>query len=732
MVNKGNEIPPVDALIERVLQYRPSANTAIIKKAYAFGQKAHAGQYRRSGEPYFYHPATVARLLADLELDEETIVAGLLHDVVEDCDVSLDQIEQEFGADVAILVDGVTKLSQLEDYSREEQQAENLRKMFLAMAKDIRVILIKLADRLHNMRTLKALRPERQQAISQETIEIYAPLAHRLGIYRLKWELEDLALRYLEPETYSQITELVATRRAEREQYIQQLVFELKDALKAHKIDSDIQGRPKNFYSIAKKMHSQGKQFDQILDLTAVRVLVDSVKDCYGALGVVHTLFKPVPGRFKDYIAMPKPNYYQSLHTTVIGPSGEPIEIQIRTWEMHRTSEYGIAAHWRYKEGQHGDLDFDQKLSWLRQVLEWQHELRDAREFIESLKIDLFADEVFVFTPKGAVIDLPAGATPVDFAYRIHTDVGNRCIGAKANGKIVSLDTSLQNGDIVEILTSKVAQGPSADWLNFVKTSGAKNRVRQWFKVKNREEHIHMGRELVERELKRLGLDPKDALRTEWLDEVRKKYNAASIEDLLAMVGRGTLTSAQIGARLREKKPLDSIELPQLDPKEVWQRLGYGKPSNGVRVKGVDNVLVRFSRCCTPVPDDPIVGYITRGRGVSVHRSDCINMPDLKTHTERMVEVVWDQSQAMSFPVEVEIHALDRPGLLADVSRVVAETRVNIVNAKARGYRNRTAIVTVMMEIRHLGELRGIIEKLERLPDVLSVERVLSVNSGPA
>jgi len=692
-----------------------------VARAHTFAAHFHEGQLRQSGEPYIIHPEAVAEILADLEMDAVTLQAAFLHDVVEDTSAGLDEIGRTFGPDVATLVDGVTKLSLLEDRSQLEQEAENLRKMFLAMAQDVRVILIKLADRLHNLRTLKHLQPVRQRRIAQETLEIYAPLAHRLGIYRLKWELEDLSLRYLEPEAYQTIAELVRQRRGDRERYIEQVAQEVMTHLVEHGVGADISGRPKSFYSIYNKM-KQGKDFTEIYDLVALRVIVESVKDCYGVLGIVHTMYTPIPGRFKDYIAMPKPNLYQSLHTTVVGPGGLPVEVQIRTQEMHRTAEFGIAAHWVYKEGR-SDPSFDHKLGWLRQLLEWQGDLRDAREFLETLKIDLFADEVFVFTPKGQVHNLPAGATPVDFAYRIHTDIGHHCVGARVNGRIMPLDHKLENGDIVEILTSKSSQGPSLDWLQFVQTSTARSRIRSWFKAKNREENAKLGRDMVEREARRVNLDPSEIMRSEWLEDMARRLHYGGVDDLFAAVGYGGLSAPQVVTRLKDRLPEPPVSIPEEDKQAFAD---YGKPMNGVRVRGADNLLVRFSRCCTPVPGDPIIGYVTRGKGVTVHRAECPNAKALLSEQDRIVEVTWDQGLQQNYPVEIEVHALDRAGLLADVAQAVAETRLNILSARARGYRNRTALVQVVMEIHHLGELRGIIERLRHLPDVYSVERVVS------
>jgi len=676
----------------------------------------------------------VATILADLELDTVTIAAALLHDVVEDTPVTLEEVRQTFGPEVSGLVDGVTRLSRLEYRSREDEQVENLRKMFLAMARDIRVILIKLADRLHNLRTLGHLEAEARRRIAEETMEVFAPLAHRLGIYHLKMELEDLALRYLDPERYYQLVELVAKRRSERKTFIERVIAMLRERLAADGIEADIQGRAKHFYSIYKKMYEQGRDFADIYDLVAIRVLVDSERDCYAALGIVHSLWKPIPGRVKDFIAAPKPNMYQSLHTTVVGPEGEPVEIQIRTWEMHRTAEYGIAAHWRYKEGGKTDRAFEEKLAWLRQTLEWQHDLRDPQEFMEALKVDLLADSVYVFTPRGDIIELPAGATPIDFAYRIHTDVGHRCVGAKINGRIVPLHYRLNNGDIVEILTSRQSGGPSWDWLNLVKTGTARNRIRQWFKREFWQENVSRGKEMIDRELKRAGVDADDypsALRQQVLEDTRKRLNLGSVDDLWAGVGAGSVTANYVAQKLREAlsrhQKLERVSQAQRGAPEVevkpWS--GFGKPSQGVRVRGVDNVLVRFARCCNPVPGDPIIGYITRGRGVSVHRVDCSNVRYIGAEAERLIEVAWDAATSGTFPAELEISAFDRPGLLSDLLHTIAETRTNINAVHARAGANRVAVIDLVLEIRDVDQLKYLTDKLSRVRDVYSVSRVL-------
>ncbi len=690
-----------------------------IVRALTFAEEAHRGQSRASGDPYVAHPLAVASILADLKMDAPTVTAALLHDVVEDTAYTLQDIEERFGTEVAQLVDGVTKLDRLEARTREEEQAENLRKMFLAMAKDIRVILIKLADRLHNMRTLKHLTADRVQRIAKETMEIYAPLAHRLGIFRIKWELEDLAFQHLQPAAFQEMKELVAKKRQEREAAVEAVIAELNQRVEMVGMVSEVSGRAKHLYSIYQKMYKQGKDFGEIYDLMAVRVLVESVKDCYAVLGLVHSLWKPVPGRFKDYIAMPKSNLYQSLHTTVIGPHGEPIEVQIRTFEMHHTAEYGIAAHWRYKEGGRGDRDFEQKLSWLRQLLEWQRDMRDASEFMETLKVDLFSDEVFVFTPKGDVIDLPAGANPIDFAYRIHTDVGNHCVGAKVNGRIVPLSTPLESGDIVEVLVNRKSPGPSIDWLSMVHTSQAKTRIRQWLRRERRQEHLARGQEMLEREMRRQSFNlPNDR----FLEFVRK-LGYASVEDLAVALSEGNTTAPVVLARVREEMARDqrSQSVVPLPAKRKPEKSG---DASSVLVRGEGRMLTRLARCCQPVPGDPIIGFLTRGRGVSVHRLGCPNEKELARDPERLIEVSWDVAgdTLARHPVELRVYAWDRPGLLADVANAVADS--NIISAKARGFRDRTAVVDVHLEVQNLAQLTHLIGKLEGLPYVQRVDRV--------
>ncbi len=692
-----------------------------IMRAITFAEEAHRGQSRASGDPYFAHPLAVASILADLKMDAPTIVAALLHDVAEDTSYTVTDIEERFGAEVAQLVDGVTKLDRLEARTREEEQAENLRKMFLAMAKDIRVILIKLADRLHNMRTLKHLTADRVQRIAKETMEIYAPLAHRLGIFRIKWELEDLAFQHLQPDAFQEMKELVAKKRREREAAVEAVISDLQTRLESAGMVSEVSGRAKHLYSIYQKMYKQGKDFQEIYDLVAVRVLVESVKDCYAVLGLVHSLWKPVPGRFKDYIAMPKSNLYQSLHTTVIGPHGEPLEVQIRTFEMHHTAEYGIAAHWRYKEGGKGDREFEQKLSWLRQLLEWQRDMRDASEFMETLKVDLFSDEVFVFTPKGDVLDLPAGATPLDFAYRIHTDVGNHCVGAKVNGRIVPLATALESGDIVEVLVNRKSPGPSIDWLSIVHTSQAKTRIRQWLRRERRHEHLVRGQEILEKELRRQSL----TLSSERLASITKKLGYGTLDDLAVALSEGNVQPPALMGRIKDELEREVKAAAPVIPAEPT-RVARPTDAHGseILVRGQGRMLTRLARCCQPVPGDPIIGFLTRGRGVSVHRLGCPNEKELARDPERLIEVGWDTTEAelAPHPVELRVYAWDRPGLLADVANVVADS--NIISAKARGFRDRTAVVEVHLEVRNLIQLTHLISRLESLPYVQKVDRV--------
>lgn len=711
----------LETVVSAVLSYNEKADTSIIEEAYKYAIEAHQGQKRLSGEAYIQHPLHVAYILAELELDVVTIAAGLFHDVVEDTPVTLEDIRARFGDEMALLVDGVTKLSRIEYTSKEEQQVENLRKMFLAMAKDIRVIIIKLADRLHNMRTLSHQPKDKQKEIAKETLEIFAPLAHRLGIFRIKWELEDWALRFLKPDTYYDLVKKISMRRIEREEYITEVIGILKQELEKVNIKADISGRPKHFYSIYNKMVKEDKSINEIYDLIAVRVTVNTIKDCYGVLGAVHALWKPIPGRFKDYIAMPKPNMYQSLHTTVIGPRGEPFEVQIRTWEMHRTAEYGIAAHWKYKDHVEGDRQFDEKLAWLRQLLEWQRDMPDAREFMESLKIDFFSDRVYVFTPKGDVVELPAGSIPVDFAYKVHTQVGHECSGAKVNGRLVSLDYKLKTGDIVEIITNK-GSGPSRDWLSIVQTSQAKNKIRHWHKQESRESHIIRGREALEREITKQGLKQSEFLQNEQVIEAGKKFNLGKLEDVLAAVGDGSITAQQIITRIKDKYLPKAEALPELKYAE-----GYEKTSAGIRVKGVGDVMVRLSRCCNPIPSDEIVGYITRGRGISIHRADCPNVQHYrKEEMHRILEdVFWDTETDVDYRVVIEVEGLDRPRLVTDIMNVVADTKTDINAVNARAASRNLALVHLKIQVNSMEQLNHVMEKIRRVKDVLEVRRVV-------
>ncbi|MDD5603565.1 MAG: bifunctional (p)ppGpp synthetase/guanosine-3',5'-bis(diphosphate) 3'-pyrophosphohydrolase, partial [Eubacteriales bacterium] len=677
--------------------------------------------------------------LADLELDCTSIVAALLHDTIEDTTYTYDMLAREFGEETAKLVEGVTKLGRIPYSTREELQAENLRKMFLAMAKDIRVILIKLADRLHNMRTLRYKSYEKQVETARETLEIFAPLAHRLGISRIKWEMEDICLRYIDPKGYYSLVRQIAQKRQQREEYIKKIIAVLNCKMKEIGIEGSIEGRPKHFYSIYKKMAEQDKSIEQIYDLFAVRIIVDTVKDCYAVLGMVHEMYRPLPGRFKDYIAMPKPNMYQSLHTTLAGNEGVFFEVQIRTWEMHRVAEVGIAAHWKYKEGRSGGDNIDKKLSWLRQLLEWQKEMKDASEFIETLKIDLFADEVFVFTPKGDVISLPAGSSPVDFAYAIHSAVGNRMIGAKVNGMIKPLEHVLTNGDVVEIITSSSMHGPSRDWLKIAKSSQARNKINQWFKKENRDENILKGKESLERELKKQALTYAQLFKPEWAEILLKKYNFNTVEDMIAGIGFGAITANKIISRLKEeyRKSLKPDELEALRQKEKEKEqatqpapAAHGRkdgkpPANGIIVKGIDNCLVRLSKCCNPVPGDKITGFITRGRGVSVHRSDCVNVTRNKSGEarDRLIEVGWYKAENNNYDVDITVLANDRKSLLVEISNAISEAGISMKAINARTTKDNVAIMNIKFEINGTGQLDMIIRKLKRIESVFEVTR---------
>lgn len=728
----------VDGFFEMIKKYLDEKQVAFVHKAYDVAAKAHANQRRKSGEPYIIHPLGVATILADLHMDETTLAAAFLHDVVEDTDVTLQQLTEMFGVKVADLVDGVTKLGKIEYISKEDQQIENYRKMFLAMAKDIRVIMIKLADRLHNMRTMKYMPVHKQHSISRETMEVYAPLAHRLGIYTIKWELEDLAFRYMEPEIYYNLVEQVKVKRREREAMIHEAMAEIKQHLDEQHIECEIQGRPKNFYSIYKKMQRDHKELSEIYDLLAIRVLVNSVADCYGTLGVVHSLWRPIPGRVKDYIAVPKSNMYQSLHTTVVYHNGQPLEIQIRTFEMHRISEYGIAAHWRYKESggksnmpSGGDKDFEAKLSWLRQLLEWHKDMSDSRDFVNTVKMDVFSDEVFVFTPRGDVIDLPVGSVPIDFAYRIHTDVGNRCVGAKVNGRIVPLDYKLSNGDIVEVITSKQATGPSRDWMNIVGSSDTRNKIRSWFKKERREENIVKGREMLEKETKRLGYDIKVLLKADKVKAVATAVRLDSEDSLYASIGYGGITLNNVMSRLvelykKEQKLNTNKDLSQLLA-ELKPRRSKAKNSHGILVKGEEGIMVKLARCCNPIPGDPVIGYITRGSGISVHRRDCPNvLSNNPAEQSRLIDVSWDIATDSVYKVNILITADNRPGMMADIMQVTSEAKLNINALNCRTDKNKLATITMGLDISNLEQLDNIMNKIKRMKGVYSVERLVA------
>lgn len=700
-----------------------------IMKAFTLADKAHEGQFRASGEPYIMHPLAVAEILAHLQIDHITLIAALLHDVVEDTEYTKEDIEKLFGSEVAFLVDGVTKLNQFQYETKEDRQMENYRKMILAMAKDVRVVVIKLGDRLHNMRTLKHMRSDKQKRIAKETLEIFAPLAHRLGIFNVKWELEDLSFRYLEPDKYYDLVDQMKQKRQAREDIVNDTMEQLTKALGEAGIKADIKGRPKHFYSIYKKMKKDNRDLSQIYDLLAVRVIVDTVPDCYAVLGIAHSIWKPLPYRFKDYISMPKSNMYQSLHTTVIGTMGQPVEIQIRTWEMHRVSEYGVAAHWRYKEGNKGaDKEFDQKVAWLRQVLEWQ-DTSNPKELVNALKLDVFSGEVFVFTPKGDVVKLPIGSVPLDFAYRVHTDVGHRCVGAKVNGKIVPLDYTLQNGDIVDIITSKTGK-PSLDWLNIVGSSESKNKIRNWFKRENKEENIEKGVEALEREAKRLNYSWKELCCDNRIQQVVKQLKSNTENELYAACGYGGIPVSTVLLRLVElyKKSKEHEDArkttEQIIEKLKVQGAKKAKNGTGVLVKGEPGVMVRMAKCCNPVPGDDIIGYITRGRGVSVHRSDCTSLGHTPEDLERMIEVSWDEASSESFHVGIDIQAYDRSGILMEVMAVLSELKITITNMNAKVLENtKNVMINIVVEIRDISQLDFVMTKLRRIREVYTVQR---------
>lgn len=722
----------MEEFLNFVKSSNPNTDTALIEKAYKTSEMAHLGQYRKSGEAYFVHPVEVAKILVGLEMDDNVIAAGLLHDVLEDTEYTYEQLKSEFGEEIAMLVEGVTKLGTFVYESKEDRQAENLRKMLLAISKDIRVLIIKLADRLHNMRTIDYMSDMKIKEKCLETLEIYAPLAHRLGMSKIKWELEDIAFKHLEPENYYSLLDKVKLKRREREAYISEVINELEDALKDLDINYDISGRPKHFYSIYKKMKYHNKQLDEIFDLTAIRVIVDTIKDCYAVLGVVHTMWKPIPGRFKDYIAMPKPNMYQSLHTTVIGRNGEPFEIQIRTAEMHRISEYGIAAHWKYKEGITKEDDADSKLSWLRQMMEWQKDLKDPKEFMETLKVDLFSNQVFVFTPKGDVIELPMGSTPLDFAYKIHSEVGNKCVGAKVNGKMVPLDYTLSNGNIVDILTSASSKGPSIDWLKVAKSSHAKNKIKQFLKKEQKSENIEKGKEMLERYVRRKGYDPQQLLKIQWLNKVAKALNLTSSEDLYSSIGFGGIMLNKVVPMIqeyyREEKQAEIKKNENCEKEIEVKKKNKNKDASGVRVKGVDNLLIRFSKCCNPVPGDEIVGFITKGRGISVHRRDCINvLSQTGIDRERFIEVEWDQQKEnMAYETDINILAEDRKGLLAEISRVMDDIDVTVTGVNAKSSKDKICTIILTISISNTNQIEKVLNKLKNVEGIADVYRVIS------
>lgn len=710
-----SELTLIRYILKRISQYTPQADLNLVKKAYRYSIKAHQSQNRYSGQPYIFHLLEVAKILADLELDMITITAGILHDVIEDTDTQLSTIKEEFGEEIAMLVNGVTKLSRISFKTQEEQQAENFRKMFLAMAEDVRVILIKLADRLNNMRTLQYIQPFRRLKIARETLDIYVPIANRLGISKIQWELEDLSLLYLEPIQYKAVVNRISKNRLEREKYVESIKETIKKELQKVEIEAEIHGRPKNIYSIYKKMKEREKDFFQIYDLIAIRIICNSVKDCYAILGLLHSIWKPMPGRFKDYIAMPKSNMYQSLHTTVVTFQGEPLEIQIRTWEMHKTAEYGIAAHWKYKEkiDLKKDKKLEERLSWLRQILEWQKDLKDPKEFMESLKIGLFQDEVFTFTPKGDVKILPSGSTPIDFAYIIHTDVGHSCVGAKVNKKIVPLDYKLKSGDIVEILTSKLNRNPSRDWLKLVKTSGAKNKIRLWFKKEMREENIQKGRDILEKEIEKYRIETSSEL-TKKLKNASIELGFLELETMFENIGYGKLTPFQVLSKIIPQEKIPQV-LPTVKVKKQIDQ--------GIRVQGINDVMIKFARCCNPVPGDEIIGYITRGRGVSVHKIDCSNIDFISAEKDRLVKVEWIKTEELFYPVKIKIIADDRSNLVADIMLVFSNLKISVSAIHAVTNKNNIANIDIALSINNLDQLKEIIKKIKKVKSVLTVKR---------
>ena len=720
----------IEDVLDKMKKNNKKSDLKLIRRAYDFAKEKHGDQLRKSGEPYIIHPVQVAYILAGLELDDATICAALLHDVAEDTEVTIKDIAKEFSSEIAEMVDGVTKLGNLKYTSAEEQQVENYRKMFLAMGKDIRVILIKLADRLHNMRTLKFLRRDRQLAISKETQDLYAPLANRLGMYSLKWELEDLSFKYLNPDEYREIVEGIDKKKGERLQFINQIVEQINEELKRQKIKAEITGRAKHLYSIYRKMQRDNKSLDQIYDLFALRILVDNVKDCYAALGVVHELYNPMPGRFKDYISVPKPNMYQSLHTTLIGPKGTPFEVQIRTYEMHRIAEFGIAAHWAYKEANKFKKTSvtvqDDKLAWLREALEWQKDMQDPQEFLNTLKTELFVDEVYVFTPKGQIKVLPRGATPIDFAYCIHAEIGHHMTGCKINSKMMPIITALKNGDIVEIITSDQSKGPSRDWLKFVKSTSAKNKIQSWFKKTQRAENIEKGKDLIEKEIKRIGISYSKIFKNEYVQVALDRYKFNNVEDMYSAVGFGAITASKVIAKILEvyKKDNQDEYIEQTLEELINERTRKTKPSSvGIVVKGIDNCLVRLSKCCNPVPGDEIVGFITRGRGVSVHRKDCVNVKDLISQEDRMIDVYWYNEQNSSYNVDIEILANERNGLLADIIKQIASVKTRLVAVNSKVNKEKIVVTEVTVEVENLDDLNNILKALRKIDNVYEVNR---------
>ncbi len=725
-----------DATIEDIISVMKKkqrrCDTKTIMKAYEYAKNKHGDQLRRSGEPYIIHPIQVAYTLAILGMDENTICAALLHDVVEDTDTTKEDLAHEFNQEIAEMVDGVTKLGKLSYTSIEEQQVENYRKMFLAMGKDIRVILIKLADRLHNMRTLKYLSRDRQIANATETMNLYAPLANRLGVYSLKWELEDLSFKYLYPEDYREIVEGIDKKREERLKFIDLILDQIRAELKKQKIDAEITGRAKHLYSIYRKMKRDNITLDQVYDLFALRIIVNSVKDCYAALGIVHELYSPMPGRFKDYIAVPKPNMYQSLHTTLIGPKGTPFEVQIRTWDMHRIAEFGIAAHWAYKEssfakGKKENVKVEEdKLAWIRETLEWQKDMQDPEEFMQTLKKELFEDEVYVFTPKGAIKVLPKECTPIDFAYQIHEEIGHHMVGCKINSKMMPIITKLKNGDIVEIITSDQSKGPSRDWLKFVKSSGAKNKISSWFKKNEREENIEKGKDLIDKELKKIGMKYDDLFKPEFVSAALNRYKFNSVDDMYAGVGFGSISSGKIIARILEeyRKVHHEENLEKTLEELSKEKVHKTKTSqSGIEVKGIDNCLVKLSKCCNPVPGDEIVGYITKGRGVSVHRADCVNVKNLISEENRMIDVYWYNNDKTTYNVDIEIYANDRAGLLADIIAEVGNTKSKLMAVSSRATKEKIAVTELTVEVENIDQLNKILKALRKIDSVYEVKR---------